>query len=80
MQEKIKFPYAIKVLEEKLRLEEIQLKKWENNVIITYDKDNNKIVVDKYPEQKPIHINGLNHRINELKQCIESLNIFVKQI
>ena len=74
MQEKkIKYPYAIKVLEEKIRLEEIQLKKWENNKTVVYDNDGNPMIVEKYPEQKLIHINSINHRINELKQCIESI-------
>lgn len=58
--EKDRFPYAKRVLEDKIRLEAIQLGKMEAN---------NTIPI----EQKEKHISGYKHRILELDNAIKEL-------
>jgi hypothetical protein len=66
---KSKYPFAIKILEERLFLENKLLKQWEDRVRFI---SQGQLTEEELP-QLTANINSCNHRIIELKESIEEL-------
>ena len=66
---KIKFPFALKVLEQRLTLEREFLKSYNINFV------DGKLIEDpsKFPDYVKSNISSCEHRIEELVECINFL-------